>query len=774
MKFPGDFGIVELNEGGLLPVTLRNVESKLATSTLQPPGKHSISDQPLNEDHEVIAAVQALAAFENQTRTVEIERNGETEEVEDYWYPRELSFLANRTGVVRQELPKPGGSSEFEVVGIPLTKPGYHIVEIESKLLGTALLASPKPMFVRAAVLVTNLAVHLKHGKENGLVWVTALDSGKPVANAEVRISGCDGKEQWRGTTDEVGRAFIDQLITIPSCENGSFLFASARKGEDYSFVRSDWNEGIEPWRFGVATWGEASDFKIHTIFDRTLFRSGQTVSMKHIARTRDSKGFSFPVPADLPDKLTIRHIDGAEFSQPLVWDKQGQAVSTWKIPDSAKRGNYEVSLSGGKYGGIISGEFRVGDFRLPIFTGSVQGVPNTQIAPEKVPLLLGLSFLNGGAAKGAAVSVSATLRARWPEYAHYDDYSFHINFSYDDEARAAFHLEENQEKEHLVLDKRQLSLDGSGAGTLEVALSEKLQGPSELYSEMSFADPNGETQTIRGKVELWPAAVVLGLKINDEETGKEGERRVQLVALDISGKPVAGQEVKIMAHRRIDYSHRRRIVGGFYAYENHSEFEELGAVCSGRTDSSGLFSCDPHTSKSGLFYLLAETKDEKGNTAQAGASYWVSGNGDSWLTSGNLDRIDIIPDKRGYEAGEIASVQVRTPFREATALISVEASGIIDSFVQPLSRSNPIIKLPIKASWGPNAFVSVLLVRGRLEPLTWSSFAQWGWQEPKSWYKEWRNPPQATAMVDLAKPAFRLGLTAIFASRITDTAANI
>ncbi|MRR09383.1 alpha-2-macroglobulin, partial [bacterium] len=519
-KFPGSFGIVELKEGGLLPVTLRNVEAKLATAGLKLPGSHRFGDQRLTEDGDVIAAMKALAKFEQQTKTVKVNRDGRLEDYVDPFYARELSFLDKRPGVMRQELPKPGGSAEFEVVGIPLSKPGYHIVEIESRLLGASLLSAPKPMYVRTAVLVTNMAVHLKRGKDNALVWVTALDSGKPVAEAEVRVAGCDGKELWRGKTDRLGRAAIDQPLVMPYCRyEGSFLFASARLGEDYSFVRSDWNEGIEPWRFGVETWGESADFKIHTVFDRSLFRPGQTVSMKHIARGRNSKGFLLPGDEALPTKLTVRQAEtGAEFTQPLVWDKNGSAVSQWKIPESAKRGTYEVALAGSKRGMIVSGEFRVADFRLPVFTGSVQGVPVRQVAPAKVPLALGLSFLNGGAAKGAGVEVSSTLRPRWPTYAHYERFNFTIDFN--DEALAAFGVGRDREEEHLVLDKQQLTLDKAGAAKLDVALPEKPKGPSELYTEMTFTDPNGEIQTIHGTVELWPAAVTLGISIADWASG--------------------------------------------------------------------------------------------------------------------------------------------------------------------------------------------------------------------------------------------------------------
>lgn len=775
-KFPGAFGILELKEGGLLPVTLRNVEDRLASAGLRLPGGHRFADQRLSEDGDVIAAMRALARFEQQTRKVRIERGGKLEDSVDPYYARELSFLAGRSGVDKRELPKPGGSAEFEVIGIPLARPGYHIVEIESRLLGAALLATPRPMYVRSAVLVTNLAVHLKRGRDNALVWVTSLDAGRPVEGAEVRVSRCDGTELWRGRTDKLGRAAIDRRLEAAPCEGGKaqsdegdygydgsgFLFASARLGEDYSFVRSDWTEGIEPWRFGVDTWGEQSDSKIHTVFDRTLLRPGQTVSMKHIARGRDSRGFRIPAAAELPDRLIIRHAEeGTEYAQPLSWDASdnagGSAVSQWRIPDAAKRGNYEVSLTGGKRAGMQSGQFRVGDFRLPVFTGSVQGVPNRQVAPGRVPLALGLSFLNGGAAKGAQVSVNATLRPRWPTYERYEPYNFSIDFN--DEALTAFGVGANREQEKLVLDAQAVKLDQAGAGKLEVALPEKPKGPSELYAEMSFTDPNGEIQTLHGSVELWPAALVLGIKVSDWAASSGSGNRVEIVALDTSGKPLAGQEVTVRGKRRIDYSHRRRIVGGFYAYEHQSEFIDLGEVCAGRTDARGLLVCEPRTEVPGSVYLLAESRDRDGNVARTSTSYWVAGGGDLWFTVGNQDRIDVIPEQRSVKPGETARLQVRTPFREATALISVEAGGIVETFVQPLSRYKPVIELAVKGEWAPNVYVSVLAVRGRVEPLKWYSLFQWGWREPLAWFREWWNPQQPTAMVDLAKPAYRIGL---------------
>ncbi|EMY25962.1 alpha-2-macroglobulin family protein [Leptospira interrogans serovar Australis str. 200703203] len=77
-------------------------------------------------------------------------------------------------------------------------------------------------------------------------------------------------------------------------------------------------------------------------------------------------------------------------------------------------------------------------------------------------------------------------------------------------------------------------------------------------------------------------------------------------------------------------------------------------------------------------------------------------------------------------------------PFREATALVTVEREGILNSYIRNLSGKEPVIEVPIESSFAPNVFVSVLAVRGRVDS------------------------PKETALVDLAKPSFRLGMAQI------------
>src|SRR3546814_13897886 len=101
--------------------------------------------------------------------------------------------------------------------------------------------------------------------------------------------------------------------------------------------------------------------------------------------------------------------------------------------------------------------------------------------------------------------------------------------------------------------------------------------------------------------------------------------------------------------------------------------------------------------------------------------------------------------------------------FRHATALVAVEREGGIKTQVVQLEGSDPTINIPIEADWGPNVYVSVLALRGRLREVPWYSFFTWGWQQPQSWYGAFadarKNYAAPTPFIDLSKPSFRYGL---------------
>ena len=150
------------------------------------------------------------------------------------------------------KLQLPGKGKQFEVVGLPLAKPGFYVVELASPALGRALLGRDVPRYVASAALVTDLAVHFEWGRARSLAWVTRLSSGKPVANAVVQITdSCTGKPLARGATDKSGGLMFPRGLPEPEtyggCDgdgNAHPLMISARSGGDFSFTLTDLGRG--------------------------------------------------------------------------------------------------------------------------------------------------------------------------------------------------------------------------------------------------------------------------------------------------------------------------------------------------------------------------------------------------------------------------------------------------------------------------------------------------------------------------------------------------
>lgn len=808
------FGVVERfaegpasdNPPALLPVTLRNVEAALRVQGLQPgtPGAAApagkVSTFKPGTDADIIAWFRKVRRYDNYT----VERKQARQDVtgplpkvldndREYVQTRMVSLLAGKGGVKTLDLPKPASTDArpFEVVGIPLS-PGFHVVEIASQKLGASLLddrhGDARTMYVRTSALVTNLGVHFKLGRENAMAWVTTLDKGQPVEGAKVRVSDCRGNEVATGVTDAQGLARLEGVSTdSPACgESGGYgegdgsrgYFVSARhKGadavEDMAFTWSDWQRGIEPWRFNVPTsTSNEPDERAHTIFDRTLFRAGETVSMKHLLRTETRKGFGVP-PAG-PDTLVITHVgSGQQFTQPLAWRTTPSgglsAQNTFAVPPAAKLGLYQVELRNQSNNGrsFSSGEFRVEEFRLPVLEGRIAPADKKALVRVRsVPTDVQINYVAGGGAANLPVRVSAMVRGKTLNYSDYDAFSFtpprkreQSNANSDDEEATA------SQDARVIADKLPLTLNKDGAGKVTIDNVPQARQPQELVMEATYADPNGEVQTIRSTQALWPAGVVAGIKTEGWVSARQ-KIRFQALALQHNGKPAADTSLQVQAVARITTTTRKRMVGGFYSYDNQTETKDLGTLCSGKSDARGLLLCESKLDEAGEVELVVTATDKDGNASVAASSVWVTRQGELWFGGEDHDRIDLLPEKKSYQPGETAKFQVRMPFRYATALVAVEREGIIDTQVVQLNGQDPTVSLKIQPEWGPNVYVSVLALRGRLREVPWYSFFTWGFKSPREWWtsfwyegKEYQAP---TALVDLSKPAFRLGLAEI------------
>ena len=784
-KFAGRFGILEAREGGVLPVTLRNLEPDIKAVQLNLPAKLlrldedpaviarwlrrvEQAEEPRGKYEEIPPAERASAQAVRPQRGTDEEDDAEGDASDPTQRWREdtgtTSVFDAADAPRRFTVPRPAGRKAFEVVGIPLKDPGFYVVEIESGLLGASLLGRDQPRYVSTAALVTDLAVHFKWGRESSLVWVTRLSDGKPVAGADLRIVDyCSGSDFWQGVTDADGAAAVGPTLGVPTDSNRCEtylphpLFVVARKDGDLSFAQSGWNQGIGPEQFSLPGGSDYSARIYHTVLDRALFRAGETVSMKHFIRRHTIKGFE--ISADLPAGRTVRIVhagSGQEYTLKADFDRSGIAESQWKIPAEAKLGDYAVYLVDGTESRLAA-RFKVEQFRLPSMRASVTGPGEPPVRPSSVDLDLHVAYLSGGGASGLPVKLRTLLRPTPVAYPGYEDYAFGgkpvVEGLVNDEGTAYDYDAESQEGEAATADGERtrvvpLTLDGAGSARVSVGDLPEIDTASVLTAELEYTDANGEILTTSGRVRLLPSAFSVGVR-SEGWAGSREQLRFRVVVLDQKGQPVAQRRVSVALYQAQRYSYRKRLIGGFYAYETTRDTRRLGASCAGVSDAQGLITCEVAPGVSGEILIRAETADGAGRTSGATTSAWVFDGEESWFGGTAGDRMDVLPEKKSYEAGQTARFQVRMPFREATALVTVERQGVMSRFVTQLDGRSPVIEVPIADNYAPNVFVSVLAVRGRVARADRSAPGSSGSGE-------------ITALVDLRKPAFRLGMASI------------
>jgi len=758
VKFAAPFGIVEAAEGGVLSVTVRAVEPRLGGNDTGPLGGRDVS----------VTADAAVAAWlvrlnDAEVRTQDEEPIAGTDKVKRIETTRNTPLIAAAAPARRFTIARKDARA-FEVVGIPLRGRGFHVVELASPRLGAALLGRGGTRYVAAGALVTDMAVHFQWGRGRSLAWVTRLADASPVGGARVAVlDSCTGKLFWQGTTDASGRAYVGDVLPEPSgygsCKYGPApLMVSARIADDYSFTLTDWNKGIAPGDFSVDTGYGFDRTAWHTVFERTLFRAGERVSMKHIIRARTDAGFA---PAKLPKDPTIviRHLGSDQtYELDTKLGRDGIGENAWTIPAGAALGEYAVEI--GERGATerhVSGKFTVEEFRLPTIRARVEGPRTPQVAPTSVDLDLSLAYLSGGAVNKAPVKLRTLVQPRDLTIADYPKFSF----TGEDIVPGIVRLDGSDEPGTPTATRARVEpVTLSPNGTARVAIDKlvPVTVPSTLVAEMDYDDANGEVATAKGSVNLYPASVRVGIA-KDGWIAKSDDVRLSLVALDLANKPVRGQKINVQLFSRETYSYRKRLIGGFYSYDNSRETKKLGGRCSGTTDDKGLVSCHLDAGVSGEVIALATATDAAGHASRATQSLWLAGNDDWWFGGDNGDRMDVVAEAQEYPSNGVVRVQVRMPFRSATALISVLRDGVIDSFVKDLSGKDPVVEVQLKRGYAPDVYISVLAVRGRV-----AGWRLWLADLARRWNLPWisREAASPTSLVDLAKPSYRFGMTKV------------
>ncbi len=362
---------------------------------------------------------------------------------------------------------------------------------------------------------------------------------------------------------------------------------------------------------------------------------------------------------------------------------------------------------------------------------GTIRAPSSDLIRPSEIEIDLSVEYLAGGGVAGLPVRLRYEPKRRAsPSFLDFKGFTFANGRVQEGLIRGG----RSARTETAELKLVDLTLDSAGSVQASLPHLPPLEKPMGMLAELEFKDPNGATQTVSSRIPIWPSEWLVGIKPESWLLTQDA-LRFSVAVLDLKGEPVPGADVQVDLFGRKTCFDRKRLVGGFYGYEHFEETKSLGFLCGGKTNAEGLLLCDSTSSVSGGVVLQASVSDSEGRSSTAHRSVRVAGEEEAWFRAQDHDRIDILPDKKHYQAGEMARLEVRMPFREATALVSVEREGVGEVLVRKVAGKNPVIEVPVLHHYAPNAFVSVLVVRGSV------------------------GEGQSTALLDLAKPAYKLGI---------------
>ncbi|MBI5494779.1 MAG: Ig-like domain-containing protein [Deltaproteobacteria bacterium] len=555
------------------------------------------------------------------------------------------------------------------------------------------------PLAVDGFIQGTSMGVSVKAWNNGVLVWVTGLADGKPVAGATVTVTDPTGLRLWNGTTDESGLAYAAGIDVAPARE----AWAVVRHDDDVALGSAEFDDGLSVWDLGgQAAWGEDNQLVGLVFTDRGVYRPGEPVHVKVLARTLS--GGELGIPRETSAKLEVMGPTGDNvLTRNVKLSALGTANLTFNLDKGSKLGSYNLHFGYGDDGQGLYASVLVEEFKAPDFKVEVLPARPQMIMGESVPVTARAAYLFGAPLSEAAVKYTVTLSPSYFQPPGAEGYTFNDDTRWLSDGYIS--------AQQLASAEAKAGKDGTLSINVE-AKGEPPGGPGSASVEVTATDPSGQAITGSTSITVHPGEHYLGLRTR-ESLLKSGEAfPVEVVALKPDGAPATGSATVVLKRR--EYRSMRQ-AGLGEATEPLQAFEDKEVA---RCEVSGLGkepkACSLTPTAAGLFLLSVSGKDSKGRELFAARVVWVAGPGEAPWASDESLAVKLVPDRKSYKPGDVAKVLVQNPWPGARALVTLERGGVLSQKVVTLDGSAPVLEVPVEEKYVPNVWLGVVLVRGR------------------------------------------------------------
>jgi len=523
--------------------------------------------------------------------------------------------------------------------------------------------------------------------------WATSLADGAPLSGVQMQIL----PSNVSGTTGADGLAHL----SLKPVSDSSTSVLVARRGNDVAILP----ENAENWWATTGTWDhkpQTDELRWYVFDDRKLYRPGEEVHLKGwIRRIGTGKaGDVGPLDGAITRvNYVVKDYAGNEVTKgELTPNAFGGFDTSFKLPANMNLGNAQVQFDTKSTMKAFDAEnythnLQVQEFRRPEFEVTAKTETESPLfVGGRADVSVAATYFAGGGLQNTEVKWQVTSRPTNYTPPNRSDYTFGKWFPW-----------WIRESDSGGTKTQELTgrTDPGGKHRLRIDFdSVKPSRPSSVSAQASVTDVNRQTWTSTATMLVHPADLYVGLK-SEKTFVQQGEPLVvQSIVTDLDGKAIANREVKMHAVM-LDW---QQIKGEWKQVEVNPQdcLIQSGA---------GAVKCTFTSKQGGTYRVTAAIRDDRERANESELTLWVAGGKRPPKRGVEKEKVELIPDRREYKAGDTAQILVQAPFYPAEGVMSLRRSGILKSERFRMDGPTYTLRVPIEEAWTPNVHVQVDLI---------------------------------------------------------------
>ncbi len=550
-------------------------------------------------------------------------------------------------------------------LALPRLKPGFYFLRLQA---GEATKERPVPAARGTYLLVTDLGIVAKRAKGKLHVFASNLESGAPIPNVPVTFA--------QGTrTDSVGSTNEEGLLTtdLPQLPRNTSAGTAvvAQLGESAAVVTfNDYS-------------GDPDDMRMFVTTDRPIYRPGDSVSFRAIARKPD--GARYMMPSETVGSYEIQDLESRVIkrgSGPMT--SFGTFSGDFTLPEGSTEGVRLILKVGSAE---VERYINVAAYRKPEFKITATPVKPYYLRGETVQMKVKCEYYFGGPVVGAKLTGSVGKSPLWA----WTDPDTGEEESWEDYGDGEY-----------LADLEGVT-DPNGEALLSYNSTELKWGTWENVDQnltFSVFGTEGDDRYFesKGSVKLLQGDITLR---TDQDRwvvspGQEAEIKFQLSTPEFGSDAIAGRKINIET--------------GYEVWDAKGSVFTPELRTSVVTDKAGFATLKVKPSNPGDFRIRASTTDRRGATVQSSA--WLYCYQDGFAMAGPQPDLQITLDKKSYLPGETVTALIRSKAKGGSAWVTLETDEIKEQRVVPIESGMTSVQFPVTAALKPNAFLTVSLIR--------------------------------------------------------------